>query len=330
MDAKITKTRIAHMLSYDWLKIVGVALALMLFWNFIFTITATLPRPSQQFTVFNHYANQALSEDFYNDLYDNVNGTINDAFSYEVIEITTNDLVTLGQYASAMTEARLQLDEGDVMFIPKLSDPSTAYEENGETKYEADYLQSFLRRYHAYLYDLDPEKEGGYFYELKAYLNGYYEDYQNAETIDKAKIEKDFRARAKKNEDKRFKTEAQLAWGAKKEVERIEKYRAALLKFESFLESGLVAFEEVEAESGKYQYKGKFALNICPNEDTMGALKKYASYGETVVDENGKEKFNTTAKDMCVMFFDTKGTEDGFEYESLLYVVHLIEACAAV
>ena len=102
------------------------------------------------------------------------------------------------------------------------------------------------------------------------------------------------------------------------------------MKFESFLESGLVAFEEVEAESGKYQYKGKFALNICLNEDTMGALKKYASYGETVVDENGKEKFNTTAKDMCVMFFDTKGTEDGFEYESLLYVVHLIEACAAV
>ena len=330
MDAKITKTRITHMLSYDWLKIVGVALALMVFWNFIFTITATLPRPSQQFTVFNHYANQALSEDFYNDLYDNVNGTVNDTFSYEVIEITTNDLVTLGQYASAMTEARLQLDEGDVMFIPKLSDPSTAYEENGETKYEADYLQSFLRRYHAYLYDLDPEKEGGYFYELKAYLNGYYEDYQNAETIDKAKIEKDFRARAKKNEDKRFKTEAQLAWGVQKEIERIQKYRAALLKFESFLESGLVAFEEVEAESGKYQYKGKFALNICLNEDTMGALKKYASYGETVVDENGKEKFNTTAKDMCVMFFDTKGTEDGFEYESLLYVVHLIEACAAV
>ena len=329
MDAKITKTRISHMLSYDWLKIVGVALALMVFWNFIFTITATLPRPSQQFTVFNHYANQAFSADFYNDFYDDVTGTINDTFSYEVIEITTNDLVTLGQHAAAMTEARLQMDEGDVMFIPKLFDPSTAYEENGETKYEANYLQSFLCRYESYLYDLDPEKEGGYFYELKSYLNGYYEDYQNAETIDKAKIEKDFRARAKKNEDKRFKTEAQLAWGAQKEIERIQKYRDAFLKFEGFLESGLVAFEEVEVENDYYQYKGKFALNICPNEDTMGALKKYASYGETVVDENGKEKFNTTAKDMCVMFFDTKGTEDSFEYESLLYVVHLIEACMA-
>ena len=330
MDSKITKTRIAHMLSYDWLKIVGVALALMVFWNFIFTITATPPRPSQQFTVFNHYANQALSESFYNDIQDVLEGTSNDAFSYEVIEITTNDLATLGQYASSLTDARLQLDEGDVMFIPKLADPSTAYEEDGKTKYEADYLQSFLRRYEPYLYDLDPEKEGGYFYELKAYLNGYYEDYQNAETIDKAKIENDFRARAKKNEDKRFKTEEELAWGTQKEIERIQKYRDAFLKFEVFLESGVVAFEEVEVESGEYQFKGKFALNICPNEDTMYEMKKYASYAQTVVDENGKETFKLTAKDMCVMFFDTKGTEDSFEYESLLYVVHLIEACAAV
>ena len=325
MDAKITKTRIAHMLSYDWLKIVGVALALMLFWNFIFTITATLPRPSQQFTVFNHSANQALSEDFYDDL----NGMINNAFSYEVIEIAENDLVTTGQYASALTEARLQLDEGDVMFIPKLVDPSTAYEENGETKYEADYLQSFLRRYGSYVYDLDPEKEGGYFYELKAYLNGYYEDYQSAETIDRAKIEKDFRARAKKNQDKRFKTEEALAWGAQKEIERIQKYRDAFLKFEDFERRGVVAFEEVEVERGEYQFKGKFALNICPSEDTMDEIKKYASYAQTVVDENGKEKIKITAKDMCVMFFDTKGTEKSFEYESLLYVVHLIEACVA-
>lgn len=324
MDAKITKTRISHMLSYDWLKIVGVALALMVFWNFIFAITATPVRPSQQFTVFNHSANQPLSEEFYNDL----NGMINKGFSYEVIEITENDLATLGEYASSMTEARLELDEGDVMLIPKIVDPSTAYEEDGETKYKANYLQSFLYDYKKYLYDLDPEKEGGYFYELKAYLNGYYADYKNAETINREKIEMDFRARAKNNQDKRFKTEEQLALGAQKEVERVEKYRVAFLKFESFLASGLVAFEEVETERDIYQYKGKYALNICPNEDTMGELKKYASYTETIVD-GGTEKQKTTAKDMCVMFFDTKGTEASFEYESLLYVVHLIEEIAA-
>lgn len=324
MDAKITKPRLAHMLSYDWLKIIGFALALIVFWNLIFTMTATRIRPSQQFTVFNHQANNALSDEFYGDLYDAIVG---DTFSYEVIEDSTNDLSVLGEYASVVGSTRLQTDEGDVMFIPKLADPLTAYEENGETKYEANYLQTYLKGYRPYLYDLDPETEGGYLYELKKYLNGYFEDYKNAETIDKAKIERDFIARAKANKDKRFKTEEQLALGAKQEIERIEKYRAALVKLESFLESGVVKFEEVETQSGEYYFKGKFALNICPNEDTMGELKKYASYSETGVDEEGKETFKNTAKDMCVMFFDTKGTEESFEYEALLYVVHLIEEC---
>lgn len=314
------------MLSYDWLKIIGLALALILFWNLIFTMTATRMRPSQQFTVFNHYANNAWQDDFYMELHDTIVG---DVFSYEVLEESTSDLATLGEYATTVGSTRLQTDEGDVMFIPKLADKSTAYEENGETKYEADYLQTFLKNYRPYLYDLDPETEGGYFYELKNYLNGYYADYKNAETIDKEKIEADFIARAKANKDKRFKTEEQIALGKKQEIERIEKYRAALLKMESFLESGVVKFEEVEAEAGEYQFKGKFALNICPNEDTMGALKKYASYSEAFIGQDGKEAVRNTAKDMCVMFFDTQGTEASFEYESLLYVVHVIEQCLA-
>ena len=328
MDAKITKKRIAHMLSYDWIKMGGLALVLILFWNLIFTMTATRMRPSQRFTVFNHQANSILSDDFHNDL----SKAINDGtFSYEVIESTTNDLATTGEYVSVMMSTRLAIDEGDVMFIPKLVDPSTAYEdeENGETKYEADYLQSVLISSSTYLYDLDPEKEGGYFYELKAYLNGYYQDYTKAETIDEAKIKNDFITRAKKNKDKRFKTEQQLSAGAQKEVERIQKYRDALVKMESFLSSGIVAFEEVETMNGEYQIKGKFALNICPNEATMGEIKKYASYEEVSVDEDGKETARITAKDMCVMFFKTNGTEQSFEYESLLYVVHLIERCAA-
>lgn len=312
------------MLSYDWLKIVGLALALILFWNLIFTMTATRMRPSQQFTVFNHYANNAWQDDFYIELHDTI---IGDTFSYEVIEESTSDLATLGEYVLTVSSTRLQTDEGDVMFIPKLADTSTAYEENGETKYEADYLQTFLKNYRPYLYDLDPEKEGGYFYELKTYLNGYYTDYKNATTIDKAKIEADFTARAKANGDKRFRTEEQLALGKKQEIERIEKYRAALLKMESFLESGVVKFEEVEAVVGENHEKGKFALNICSNEDTMGELKRYASYRETFVDQDGKEAVKTTAKDMCVMFFATQGTEASFEYESLLYVVHIVEQC---
>lgn len=316
------------MLSYDWLKIVGLAVALILFWNLLFTMTATRVRPSQRFTVFNHHANMSFTDKLYNHLSGAVNG---DTFSYEVIEMTTNDLSTSGEFQQTLVDSRLQTDEGDVMFIPKLLDPSSAYkDENGKTQYADTYLQRFLKGYRFYLEDLDPDKAGGYFYDLKEYLNGYYGDYKNADGLDEAKIERDFRARAKKNKDKRFKTEEQLAQGAKKDVERIRKYRDAWIKMEGFLESGLIVLEQVDAIDGEGNavYSGKFALNLCPSDDAMcRKFGEYVYYGETIVDAEGKETIRYTAKDMCVMFFQTVGTETGFEYESLLYVVDIIETC---
>ncbi len=327
MDAKITKKRLSRLVSYDWLKIVGLAVAVIVFWNLIFTMTATRVRPSQQFTVFNHYANRSLSDDFYSELNKAVSGEV---FSYEVIETTNNDLTTAGEYVHTLTDARLSTNEGDVMFIPNIPDVDTAYEEEGETKYKSSYLQTFLRGYRFYVYDLDFESEHSYFYTLKTYLNGYYtEGYANAESLDEAKVEKDFRDRARANGDKRFKTEEQLANGAKKDIERVKKYRDALVKLESYLASGLVEFTDVTVynDDGSTLYEGKFALNLCPNKDTMGNLKKQFSYQVTEKNEEGKDQVRITAENMHVMFFKTAGTEKSFEYESLLYVVNLIEKC---
>ena len=63
MDAKITKQRLGGMLSYDWFKIVAVAAAVILGWSLVLTMTATRITPAQQFTVFNHYANNGLASD---------------------------------------------------------------------------------------------------------------------------------------------------------------------------------------------------------------------------------------------------------------------------
>lgn len=331
MDAKITKQRLSRLLSYDWIKIVAVAVALMIVWNLIFTMTSTRVRPSQQFTVFNHYANRSLSDDFYDDFYKTVaDGKV---FSYEVIEPTNNDLTTAGDTRHTLIEARLATDEGDVIFLPNLPDVDTAYEENGVTMYRANYLQSFLRGYRFYLHDLDFENEKGYFNALQSYLNGYYQGgYHDAERLDEAEVEKDFRARAKANKDKRFKTEEQLKNGARAEVERIQKYRDALVKMEGFLADGLVELTDVAVynEDGSVLYQGKFALNLCPNKQTMGDLKKQFSYQVKEKDAEGKEQVRITAENMHVMFFRTEKTEQSFEYESLLYVVDLIEKSKTV
>ena len=54
MDAKITKTRLEQMLSYDWIKIVAVALAAILAWSLVFTMSATRITTTQQFVIMNY------------------------------------------------------------------------------------------------------------------------------------------------------------------------------------------------------------------------------------------------------------------------------------
>ena len=61
MDAKITKQRLSHLLSYDWLKIVGLIAVAILVWSLIFTMTATRITAAQQFTVINYTGNAALT-----------------------------------------------------------------------------------------------------------------------------------------------------------------------------------------------------------------------------------------------------------------------------
>ena len=92
MDAKITKERLSRMLSYDWLKIVGAAVAAIILWTLVFTVSATRITPSQQFTAISYFGNVStintkLSKSM-TDAYSK------DVFSYEVLEI--NDSIDLG------------------------------------------------------------------------------------------------------------------------------------------------------------------------------------------------------------------------------------------
>ena len=65
MDNKITKKRLAEMLSYDWIKFIALGLAAVFVWLMIFTFTATKITTTQSFAIFNHKSNATLTSDFY-------------------------------------------------------------------------------------------------------------------------------------------------------------------------------------------------------------------------------------------------------------------------
>lgn len=336
MDAKITKKRLSRMLSYDWIKIIALAAALIFIWVMIFTMTATRITPAQQFTVFNYIHNANLYTGKFDDLYQKASE--DGVFSYEVIECNTNDLSTSGEHAHTVAEARLSTDEGDIMFVADAPDRDTASKnDKGETVYQRTDLESFLRGYGHYVFSLDPEDENSYFNQMEKYLSKYYKEgaWQDDSKIDKEKIEKDFLIRI--DGDKRFKSKAEIAQGKKDEVVRIQKYSAALAKFYDYVEKGYVTYTQTVYEEEKFKIEGVYSINIAPQflkdgktENPLASkLADYLGYYTSYVNENGETKNKLTADNMNVAFFDLQGVEEGFQYESLLFVTYLLDACLA-
>lgn len=322
MDAKITKQRLGQMLSYDWLKIILSIAAGILVWSLVFTTTATRITPSQSFGIFN-YLGSSVSTKF-NDYADRP-----ELFSYEVLEVSAQDLNVSGdQYAFQIMEARLATDEADVMFVANIDGGYLEYSENGETK-KATYLEDFLYRYYAYAYRLDDaDGQKGYLTQMKEYLNGYYNgDYTNADGLDEQKVESDFRARAKNNKDKRYKTEEKIQQGVQDDIQRIQSYRQSLVDFYEYLDKGYIQLTQetlhfVDSNGQPHDITGSFSINLCPNEETMGELKSEVYY--RVTDEE-TEQMKSTALNMNLVVINDVKTESGFEFERLGFVTQLVQ-----
>jgi hypothetical protein len=336
MDAKINKKRLSSMLTYDWLKIVGVALAVILFWMLILTMTATRMTPAQEFIVYNYACNNSFGDSFYHH-YDNMKK--NGEFSYEVIEINEFDLSTNPEYVHTMLQGHTSVSMGDVIFVPAINDATTKFtNDKGEEDY-LTYAESFLAGYDAFLCPIEgvsniPRKQG-FLQKMEAYLNGYYDGgYENG-TLNEEKVKNDFAARVKKNKDKRFKTAEQIAQGKKDDVERIKKYRAALISFNRYLEQGIVKIEALSTDRNnpkdQYVIEGNYAVNLCPSSNAnQEYYDKYADKLSSFVSyriDTEEVKNDKATEDMCAMFFYYADVEDGFQYESLIYINSVITEC---
>lgn len=331
MDAKITKERISRLLSYDWLKIVGIIVTVIVLWTLVFNLTATRARPSQKFKVFNYHVNEMFSEEFETSY---SNFFRNNGFSYEVIEADKEDLSGYGEAnALSLLDGRLSINDGDAVFVPNTAYKvnSLSYEdENGEKVYRFTHLEYYVWRYLQYTTDLDV-----YFSELETYLNKFYDGDYLTNALNEEKVATEFRARAKANKDKRYRKEEKILAGIEGDKVRIQKYRDALIEFNEYVAEGLVQIQKVQVKdtNGELFYEGNYAINICVDESKTGNLKNYVKYMKTWTekDENGeeKEKKQSTAQDMCVVLIKSE-TEKGFEYESLLFVNEMIRLSKTV
>lgn len=326
MDAKITKKRLNILLSYDWIKIILVAVAAIVAWSLIFTTTATRLTSAQQFTVFNYLGSSPGSR------FGSYGSLLKEkgVLSYEILEAGSTD-VSDPQYTSTLLQTRFSVREGDAIFAADVVDEESTYADFDGNEFHPTYLETFLYGYYSYAVDVEK-----YLSDMEEYLDGYYGGDLTSGEADEAKIEADFRARIKKNKDKRFKKEAKIREGVQKEFARIEGYRQSYLEFGGYLdpETGCVELTEKtlylqsSSTGEKKAITGKFGINLCPDE-RMSKLKQDVYYYKTVPVEGGAEDETQkvpTAENMNIVLLDFKEESDEYtRWEGLSFVNYLIK-----
>ena len=329
MDAKITKERLSRMLSYDWLKIIGGILVAILVWSLFFTMSATRITPAQQFTAVNYFGNVGtINTSFSKTLSSAYSKGV---FSHEVMKITEVDVGGNAEYGSTLMETRMATSEGDVVFVPNIPNTEYEYERDGE-KVHNTYLQDLVSSYGYLLLNLDRDDEDGFFKQMERYLNNYFDGGYKTGTLNEEAVRTAFLKRIEKNKDTRYKKTAQIEQGVKDDVARIQKYRDALVEFDGYLASGLVQLEKTTAwdyEKNKVLVEGTFSINLCPNSEKMPHLKNITAYVKTVESEEGETQNVFCADNMHVALLTFDDVEEGFEYESLLYVNYVIRLSMA-
>lgn len=338
MDAKITKKRLEHLLSYDWIKILLAAFAAVMIWILIFTMTATRITTTERFVIQNYYGVQYGER-----------ARIYGGYSYGVIEAEIVDNMRAGGGTfSDLFASNLELSEGDIVLIADTPRNRQAKkdEQGNELKdaegnviyeYGESYLNAMIRTYGSRYFTRldDSETSKGYFTQMKEYLAKYYRT-ESEETkvfsgvsLTKASFDKDslneeavetaFRARVKQNKDKRFKTEAQIVEGVKADKERIRSYLEVYENIFSYLEKGYVELTSVSISiSEERALEGAYGINLCPSASTtMKNLKEHIYYN----DFDGK----ITADNLNAVFMTFDKLDKDFQYENLLYLNALIQ-----
>ena len=320
MDNRFTKKRITNMLSYDWIKMVIIILAIIFFWSLAYTIGAPRISPGQTFTVFYYTGNGAFNYLHTPEkMYQEINKKT--PFSYDVLDFSYRELTT--DYFSEIMMTSMVSYEGDIMITIDSKDKIEKFgsefrgvvDSYGEVMYSYDALVTDAKQY-CLVNGLVYEKDGAY-------------------CLNENKIAELFATRMVKDPRFRDKTGERYAKGVQDEIARIK----TLWNNAIILEDCLNAHPEIFVKYARYQQ----AIGAAPNDYSDEAYKNqpekiYAvnlgllSGGEVNVasefaynikDEKG-EILSSSADGIVMLVFNFKDEQPHLQYETLTFVNGII------
>lgn len=298
MDARITKQRLAVLLSYDWLKILGIIAAAVVALYVLFLMIATRPTIAQVYTVYT-YGGLRVGDDSVS-LTDRLDGI----FSFDILEVKMQNF-DQGMLGDQAMTARRSMFEGDAVFA------SDYAEAEGET--------SLMQLCNGYT----NSENGGGFYDIPAFLDGT-ETYLRTWFRDDLTGEPDAEAvknsfYRKNGSDKRFKTEAQKQAGIAGEHDRVLAVRDDYLFVKRAFDDGSLYTVECERTLRDGETV-RLPIGIgLGNLTGLSDLFYYVKGDNTVSAEN-----------IVLLFFDNRDSAADAKYENWAFVRYLLETYAPV
>jgi len=294
MDARITKSRLANELAYDWLKIIITIVAAVFFGVVAISMAGTRPTTAQQM-YFIYYEDIYLCDDYSTVI--NTEGM----FSDEVLLRGYLEMSSDSTYAGMALSARYAAGQRNMLFSSTLIDAEN----------EQPYIEEAVSGAYNMIEDLDE-----YFADAEETANKYYcGDYING-TLDEEYLSEQFRARA--NGDKRYTNESKILSGIEDEKERISMLRSSLITISTALENGTIEKYSFAATDGGEEKTYSYLLGT----------KKMSSMVKLVYTYDSENKVKSS-NGICVSIYTVDADDEYMRFESLNYIAYLINTYAA-
>ena len=322
MDARITKSRLANLLSYDWLKIIAAILAVVFILIVFFTTIKTRARNEQEFIIYAYSTTESLSGgDPDMTLYNGERAnTFSDellesgALSYDVLYSTFENLGN-DQYSETLFTARRMAGQGTVMLVSDYISPDKDPEEE-ELVSSLDLLFSTTTSEFAY----DPNE---YFAECEEYLQRFFGENWREGTLNEEEAEACFLSRNEK--DNRYHLASQREVGIEDEKQRLLKLREDyIFVLENCIETGLFTYPEVTLLVDEYEEEtttGTYAIDIGDLPALRELVYHYVEAGETSVQ---------SSEDICLVILKNPDRmESDLRFETVSFLRYLYEEYGA-
>ena len=316
MDARITKHRLATLLSYDWLKMLVTIVIAVFLVVVVFLVSATRVGNAQTFTVY-AYIDLSAGRDF-NTLADTLKQ--DGVFSYDILKTEAESFSEDSSFD--LFSLRRSTGAGTVMFISDVrvyetdDDGNPVYNEDGTQTVETESALYSLARYGA----VQPDHyASGIVYDTKYYmtmcedyLEGFFGEGLAGGEPDAEKVRESFYAR--NENDKRFKTAAARERGVGEERQRLIGLKEDFLFVQELFAQGVYTHTEYELTEDGETYTSAMGINVGGLDSITDLVYYTDSEGKTV-----GEKLN------LVILYNDFHESNGLLYEPITFLRWLYE-----